>query len=78
MRSSAPEIHGTDSPLPQEEAIEQEINRGQLEELIEQGKLELKLVDKYYEWRMWEAVEKMNMGREELSPEASVEEPPAK
>lgn len=50
----------------QEETIEQEINRGQLEELIEQGNMELKLIDKYYEWRMWEVVEKMNSGRKEL------------
>ncbi|CAM9210160.1 unnamed protein product [Laminaria digitata] len=43
-----------------EEAIEDEINHGQLEELIMDGKNELKLIDKYAEWRLWEAVEELN------------------
>ena len=47
----------------QEEAIEDDINNGQLEELIVDGKNELKLIDKYAEWRLWEAVEELNKGK---------------
>lgn len=52
-----PVIHGQQT---QEETIEEEINNGQLEELIVDGKQELKLIDKYAEWRLWEAVESLN------------------
>ncbi|CAN0119630.1 unnamed protein product [Ectocarpus sp. 12 AP-2014] len=43
-----------------EETIEDEINHGQLEELLVDGKNELKLIDKYAEWRLWEAVDELN------------------
>ncbi|CAM9627374.1 unnamed protein product [Scytosiphon promiscuus] len=48
-----------------EEAIEDEINHGQLEELLVDGKNELKLIDKYAEWRLWEAVEELNKERQD-------------
>lgn len=51
--------------LSQEEAIEEEINHGQLEELLVDGKNELKLIDKYAEWRLWEAVDELNKERQE-------------
>lgn len=41
------------------------MNYGQLEELIIDGKQELELIDKYAEWRLWEAVEELNKGRPE-------------
>lgn len=52
-------------PTPQEEAIEDEIDHGQLEELLVDGKNELKLIDKYAEWRLWEAVDELNKERQE-------------
>ncbi|CAM9453716.1 unnamed protein product [Choristocarpus tenellus] len=42
-----------------EEKIEEEINMGQLEELIEQGESELHLIEKYAEWRLWERVKEL-------------------
>lgn len=54
------------APAIQEEVIEKTIALGQLEEMIEQGKLELKLIDKYHETRMWEVVDQMNEGRTDL------------
>lgn len=57
-------------PLPhyalQEETIEQIIALGQLEEMIQQGKDELTLIDKYYESKIWEEIERMNEGRTDL------------
>lgn len=50
-----------------EEKIEQTIALGQLEEMIEEGKDELKLIDMYYDAKMWEVVDKMNEGREDLA-----------
>lgn len=53
------------SSPPQEEAIEDEISNGQLEELLVDGKNELTLISKYAEWRLWEAVDELNKERQE-------------
>lgn len=53
------------APSAQEEAIEDEINDGQLEEMLVDGINELKLIDKYAEWRLWEAVDELNKERQE-------------
>lgn len=47
----------------QEETIEETIDNGQLEELIQDGKRELTLIDKYAEWKLWEAVEELSKGK---------------
>jgi hypothetical protein len=39
---------------PQEAEIEASIGRGQVEELLEQAKEELRLIVQYAQWRMWE------------------------
>eukprot|EP00640_Fibrocapsa_japonica_P004886 CAMPEP_0113942748 /NCGR_PEP_ID=MMETSP1339-20121228/9051_1 /TAXON_ID=94617 /ORGANISM="Fibrocapsa japonica" /LENGTH=126 /DNA_ID=CAMNT_0000947327 /DNA_START=69 /DNA_END=449 /DNA_ORIENTATION=+ /assembly_acc=CAM_ASM_000762 len=38
--------------------IEQELQAGHLDDLVEQGYDELKLIDLYHDWKMWEHVPK--------------------
>lgn len=65
--SSTIQVSSPPFPNDQEEKIEQTIALGQLEEMIEEGKDELKLIDMYYDAKMWEVVDKMNEGREDLA-----------
>ncbi|CAM9492363.1 unnamed protein product [Ascophyllum nodosum] len=49
-----------------EEKIEDIVDNGQLEELILDGKRELELIEKYSEWRLWEAVEELDREKSEV------------
>ncbi|CAM9905531.1 unnamed protein product [Discosporangium mesarthrocarpum] len=50
--------------MDDEEKIEEEINMGQLEELIQQGESEMRLIDIYAEHRLWETVEELQQIQE--------------
>ena len=59
-------VHVRDIVTLQEEKIEDIVDNGQLEELILDGKRELELIEKYSEWRLWEAVEELDREKSEV------------